>query len=133
MSRKRPEWLSFCLWKSAERILLVDLAHELIILGRDSWIHSLDPRPPESNWQRIEKEVFAAAPAAETRNQLQSEFGPDYQKLATKNFLLVQPQGRGDRWPKLFEQSHRSLYQLHDPTLRKNPLWPFDHGRCRVP
>ncbi|MGI9442679.1 MAG: DUF1570 domain-containing protein [Rubripirellula sp.] len=95
--------------KMQKGILLVDLAHELIILGRDGWIHSLDPRSPESNWQRIEKEAFAAAPAAEIRNQLRSEFGPDYEVLSTKNFLVVQPRGRGDRWPKLFEQSHRSF------------------------
>lgn len=95
--------------KIKKGILLVDLAHELIILGRDGWIHSIDPRSPNSNWQRIEEEVFAAAPAAEIRNQLRSEFGPEYEVLSTKNFLVVQPRGRGDRWPKLFEQSHRSF------------------------
>ena len=72
-------------------ILLVDLAHELIILGRDSWIHSLDPRSPESNWQRIEKEVLAAAPAAETRDRLQSEFGPDYQNLQPRTSWWSNP------------------------------------------
>lgn len=95
--------------KVQKGVLLVDLAHELIILGRDGWIHSLDPRSSDSKWQRLEQEAFTAAPAAEMRNQLRSEFGSDYEVLSTKNFLVVQPRGRGDRWPKLFEQSHRSF------------------------
>jgi hypothetical protein len=95
--------------KIQKGILLVDLAHELIILGRDGWIHTLDPRSPDSNRQRLEAEPFKASSAAEIRNRLRSEFGADYEVLSTKNFLVVQPRGRGERWPNLFEQSHRSF------------------------
>ena len=70
--------------KIQKGILLVDLAHELIILGRDGWIHTLDPRSPDSNRQRLEAEPFKAASAAEIRNRLRSEFGPDYEVLSTK-------------------------------------------------
>ncbi len=89
--------------------LLVDLAHEVIILGRDGWIHSVDPRSPDSHLQRVGKEPFQAASAAEMRNLLRNEFGSAYEVLSTTHFLVVQPRGRGERWPKLFEQSHRAF------------------------
>jgi hypothetical protein len=43
------------------------------------------------------------------RNELRAEFGRDFEVLATRNFLVVQPRGRGKRWANLFEQSHRSF------------------------
>lgn len=95
--------------KTPKGTLLIELADKLIILGRDGWLHSLAPRPPESNWQRIKTENFAAAPASELRHQLQSEFGPEYDIFSTNSFLVVQPRGQDERWPKLFEQSHRSF------------------------
>ena len=88
--------------------LLVDLAHELVILGRDGWMHSLDPRSSDTKLKRLDGQ-FKAATTAEIRNNLQAEFGPEYEVLSTTNFLVVQPRGRGDRWPRLFEQSHRSF------------------------
>jgi hypothetical protein len=88
--------------------LLVDLAHKLVILGRDGWMHSLDPRSSDTKLKRLDGQ-FKAATTAEIRNNLQAEFGPEYEVLSTTNFLVVQPRGRGDRWPRLFEQSHRSF------------------------
>ena len=88
--------------------LLVDLAHELVILGRDGWMHSLDPRSSETKLKRLNGQ-FQAATAVEVRNRLKTEFGPNFEVLSTTNFLVVQPQGRGERWPRLFEQSHRSF------------------------
>ncbi|MGI9472621.1 MAG: DUF1570 domain-containing protein [Rubripirellula sp.] len=87
---------------------LVDLAHELVVIGRDGWMHSLDPRQPETQVRRLE-EPFRVASAAELRNDLRAEFGRNFEVLATPNFLVVQPRGRGDKWPKLFEQSHRAF------------------------
>ena len=88
--------------------LLVDLAHELVILGRDGWMHSLDPRSSDTKLKRLDGQ-FKAATTAEIRNNLQAEFGPGHEVLSTTNFLVVQSRGRGDRWPRLFEQSHRSF------------------------
>ena len=88
--------------------LLVDLAHELVILGRDGWMYSLDPRSSETKLKRLEGQFQVATPV-EIRNRLKAEFGPGYEVLSTTNFLVVQPRGRGDRWPRLFEQSHRSF------------------------
>lgn len=94
--------------KLQKGVPLVDLAHELIVIGRDGWMHSLDPRRPDAQIRRID-EPFRVASAAELRNDLRAEFGRDYEVLATPNFLVVQPRGRGETWPRLFEQSHRSF------------------------
>lgn len=87
---------------------LVDLAHEMIVIGRDGWLHSLDPRDREAKIRAVDGR-YQPASAAELRSELRSEFGSDFEVVATKNFLVVQPKGRGDRWPDLFEQSHRSF------------------------
>lgn len=87
---------------------LVDLTHELVVIGRDGWMHSLDPRKPESQIRPLD-ERYAPASVSELRNDLQAEFGRDFEVLSTQNFLIVQPRGRGDRWARLFEQSHRAF------------------------
>lgn len=87
---------------------LVELAHEMVIIGRDGWLHSLDPRSDGAQLQPIEGDYHPVS-VAELRNQLRSEFGKDFEVLATKHFLVVQPRGRGDRWPQLFEQCHRGF------------------------
>jgi len=92
-------------------IELADFAHEMIILGRDGWIHSIDPRVPSSQIDRIDG-TYQPASAVEVRNQLRREFGRKFEVVSTKNFLVVQPKGRGDRWPRLFESSHRAFYKF---------------------
>jgi hypothetical protein len=87
---------------------LVDYAHELIVIGRDGWMHSLDPRKPEAMVRHLEGQ-YKPASAVEIRDQLRTEFGDAFEVIATQNFLVVQPQGRGDRWPRLFESSHRAF------------------------
>ena len=87
---------------------LADLAHEIVVIGRDGWMHSLDPHDPQAKVRRLD-ERYQPASVTELRNQLRAEFGQSYEVLTTTNFLVVQPKGRGDRWPKLFEQSHRTF------------------------
>jgi hypothetical protein len=97
----------FSAGKARRGLALVELANEVVVLGRDGSLNSIDPRgrhPVRSlsgNYQPLT--------AAELRNQLRREFGRDFEVTATKNFLVVQPQGRGNRWPDLFEQSHREF------------------------
>ncbi len=87
---------------------LVELTHELVVIGRDGWMHSLDPRKPESQIRSL-GEPYAPASIPEVRADLQTEFGRDFEVISTQNFLIVQPRGRGDRWARLFEQSHRGF------------------------
>lgn len=98
----------FASGKIQKGLPLVDVAHEMIVIGRDGWLHSLDPRREESQIRPTE-EPYAPASAAELRSQLRAEFGRDFEVMATRNFLVVQPRGRGDRWPRMFEQSHRAF------------------------
>lgn len=44
--------------KVQKGLALVDVSQEMIVLGRDGWIHSFDPRSPDSQWQRITNEPF---------------------------------------------------------------------------
>ncbi len=92
---------------------LVDLAHELVVIGRDGWMHSLDPRKPETKVRPLD-ERYEPISGTELRNELRSEFGRNTEVIATKNFLVVQPRGRGERWPRLFEQSHRAFITYMD-------------------
>ena len=94
--------------KLQKGIPLIDLTQELVIIGRDGWMHSLDPSEAESQIRRVD-EPFHVISSAELRNELIAEFGGQYEVLATPNFLVVQPRGRGDQWPRLFEQSHRGF------------------------
>ncbi len=87
---------------------LADFAHELVVIGRDGWMHSLNPQNPNAKVRKLD-ERYQPVSVTELRNQLRAEFGHYYEVVSTSNFLVVQPKGRGDRWPKLFEQSHRSF------------------------
>lgn len=98
----------FAAGKIRQGIALADFAHEMIVMGRDGWIHSIDPRDPKSKVNPL-TERYEPATVVELRNDLQREFGRAFEVVATKNFLVVQPRGRGDRWPRLFESSHRSF------------------------
>ncbi|GAA5508767.1 DUF1570 domain-containing protein [Novipirellula caenicola] len=89
-------------------IPLVSLASEIVVMGRDGWLHSIDPLQPETKFKSLEGQ-YEPLSAPELRNQLRAEFGKDFEVVATQNFLVVQPLGRGDRWAKLFEQSHRGF------------------------
>ncbi len=97
----------FSAGKAKRGLTLVELTNETVVLGRDGWLHTLEP----DGRVRIRhvKGSYSPVTATEMRNDLRVEFGKDFEVLATKNFLVVQPRGRGKRWPNLFEQSHRSF------------------------
>ena len=78
-----------------------------LCLGRDGQLHSLDPRVRDEV-RGVGGSYIPLSPI-ELRNQLSAEFGRSYEVIATNNFLVVQPKGRGNRWPTMFEQSHRSF------------------------
>ena len=88
-------------------LALVDLTHETVVLGRDGQLHSLNPRGKEG--VRKVNGKYVPLSATEMRNQLRAEFGRHYEVVSTNNFLVVQPLGRGKRWPDMFEQSHRAF------------------------
>ncbi|TWU20229.1 hypothetical protein Pla52o_47440 [Novipirellula galeiformis] len=89
-------------------IPLVSLAQEIVVMGRDGWLHSIDPTQPETQLKSLDGD-YQPLSAVELRSQLRAEFGSDFEVVATQNFLVVQPKNRGDRWAKLFEQSHRGF------------------------
>ncbi len=91
-----------------EGLPLVSLSREVVVMTRDGWLHSVDPTNPENQVKEIEGQ-YEPIDAIELRNQLRTEFGKDFEVVATQNFLVVQPRGRGDQWPKMFEQSHRGF------------------------
>ncbi|MEM8666412.1 MAG: DUF1570 domain-containing protein [Planctomycetota bacterium] len=94
--------------KMQQGLPLVDYAHEMVVIGRDGWMHSIDPRKPSAKVRHLEGK-YSVASVAELRNELRGEFGAEFEVLTTANFLVVQPRGRGDRWPRMFEQSHRGF------------------------
>lgn len=97
----------FSAGKKEQGMALVDLSSEMIVLGRDGQMHSLDPIKDDSI-KRVAG-TYAPVSVAELRNSLRAEYGRGYEVIATKNFLVVQPTNRGNRWPNLFEKSHRSF------------------------
>ena len=85
----------------------MDFSSEVIVLGRDGQLHTLTGKAKES----IRKLGGSYEPATtmELKTRLQKEFGREFEVVTTRHFLIVQPRGRGDRWPELFERSHRAF------------------------
>lgn len=90
---------------------LIDSSTESLIMARDGWLHTVDADARDKHLRQT-SERFAPASAMQMRNQLRAEFGRDYDVVATQNFLVVQPRGRGDRWPEMFEKSHRAFVEF---------------------
>lgn len=107
--------------RSQVGLRLAESDRESVIMGRDGWLHAIrsnaaSVRPIPGRYEPIS--------AAELRNELGHEFGPRFEVIATANFLVVQPRGRGRTWPDLFEQSHRAFLDY----MRKRGI-PLRQGR----
>lgn len=87
---------------------LIDSATESLIMATDGGLHTI-PIDDRMQTLRPSSGPFAPDSAMQMRNQLRSEFGRDFEVVATNRFLVVQPRGRGDRWPNMFENSHRAF------------------------
>ncbi len=106
LSQSMPALVEFSVsGKVQQGLKLVEFAQETVVIGRDGWLHTLKP---SSNIRPVPGE-YEPIPAAQLRNELRAEFGRDFEVLSTKNFLVVQPVGRGEQWPNMFEQSHRAF------------------------
>ncbi len=82
------------------------------LLGTDGQLHYLEFGKDLKSVQAIEGDFTPATPV-EMRAALTREFGPEFEVVATKHFLVVQPRGRGTKWPDTFEQLHvQFTYQL---------------------
>lgn len=88
-------------------IPIMDFPSELIVLGRDGQLHTLTGKAKEDI--RTLEGSYQPASTMEMKTRLQREFGREYEVLSTKHFLVVQPRGRGNRWPEMFERSHRAF------------------------
>jgi len=111
LQAKSPRMVEFFLdGRSQSGLALANSRSEMIVIARDGAMHTLDPKRPELRLRPIDAK-FSAASTAEVRNELRAEFGPEFEVRSTTNFLVVQPRGRGERWPRLFEQCHRSFVQ----------------------
>ena len=90
-------------------IPIMDFSTELIVLGRDGQLHTLTGSSKEA--VRALGGSYEPASIMEMKSELQKEYGRDFEVLATNHFLVVQPRGRGKRWPNLFERSHRAFIE----------------------
>jgi hypothetical protein len=107
-SAAAPGLIEFQLGSDAYRgIPIMDFSSELIVLGRDGQLHTLKGQAKES--VRNLDSPYEPATTAEMRSRLQREFGRNFEVLTTNHFLVVQPRGRGERWPQMFENSHRAF------------------------
>lgn len=98
----------FASGKTRQGLKLLDVTGEIIVLGRDGWMHSFDPNDSGFKVKPIEGE-YSPIDVPQMRAELGGEFGNRFEIKSTKNFLVVQPKGRGNQWSKLFEQSHRAF------------------------
>ena len=94
--------------KVRKGMVLMNVANDVVVIGRDGWMHSLNKQNPKARIRSLEGE-YTPVPVTELRNELRAEFGRNFEVMTTNHFLVVQPSGRGDRWPKMFEESHRSF------------------------
>lgn len=104
-----PDLVEFSLGGRWERGLqLIHLDTEAVVIGQDGRLHSLDSSD-SSHQIRPALGRYEPLSAAAMRNQLRSEFGPRFEVVSTNNFLVVQPRGRGPKWPTMFETCHQSF------------------------
>ena len=90
---------------------LIDSSTESLVMATDGWLHTISSEKRNES-MRASTEAFRPASTVQMRNQLRAEFGRDFDVVATQNFLVVQPRGRGDRWPDMFENSHRGFVEF---------------------
>ncbi|WP_182868302.1 DUF1570 domain-containing protein [Rhodopirellula sp. JC639] len=88
-------------------IPIMDFPSELIVLARDGQLHTLTGKAKESI--RTLDAAYQPATTMEMKVSLQKEYGREFEVVSTQHFLVVQPRGRGQRWPELFERSHRAF------------------------
>ncbi len=98
----------FASGKMRQGLKLLDVTGEIVVLGRDGWMHSIDPDDTEYRVRSIEGD-YSPIDVSQMRSELGGEFGNRFEIKSTKNFLIVQPKGRGNKWSNLFEQSHRAF------------------------
>jgi hypothetical protein len=94
---------------------LVRASNLYLLLATDGQLHQLRT-PPSPTAVRTLNSPFTPDTAVAMRAKLTREFGPKMEVVATKNFLVVQPKGRGKHWPEMFENLHRQF--THQMRLR---------------
>ena len=107
-----PQPVSFLLgskWQTG--LHLIDSSSESLVMATDGWLHTIAIDKRDQS-MRASTEAFRPASSVQMRNQLRGEFGRNFDVVATQNFLVVQPRGRGDRWPDMFENSHRAFVEF---------------------
>ncbi|MEL6897622.1 MAG: hypothetical protein AAFP90_16095, partial [Planctomycetota bacterium] len=90
---------------------LIDSPTYRVELQRDGWMQMYNPdqMPSGTKSRRIDPRSpvsFSPLAVADLRQELQNEFGRDYEIRTTKNFVVVQPAGRGEQWPRTMERLH---------------------------
>lgn len=94
---------------------LIQASNLYLLLATDGQLHHLRT-PPSPASVRTLNSPFTPDSAVAMRAKLAREFGPKMEVIATKHFLVVQPQGRGKHWPEMFENLHRQF--THQMRLR---------------
>lgn len=87
---------------------VISAINRQIVLGTDGWIHDFDPRVTKADL-RVEPGEFKPLDSMQMRAELYAEFGRDFEIVATRHYLVVQPQGSKGKWPQIFEQLHRTF------------------------
>ncbi len=91
-----------------------------LILSTSGQLHYLET---EAEFQLVQEipGTYTADSFVKMRGELEREFGPTFEVVPTKHFLVVQPRGRGTKWPSTFEKLHLefvSHMKLRGATIR---------------
>jgi hypothetical protein len=98
---------------------------QMLLLGRDGWLHDFDPK--------LAKEAVKTAPtfvpysAAEMKAMLQQEFDSNFEITQTRHYLVVHPRGVGSEWPARFEELYNRFghyFRVRGFALQE-PLYPM--------
>jgi hypothetical protein len=82
-------------------------ASQMLLLGRDGQLYDFNPRKA----QHAEKTSprFFGLTSLEMKQQLQREFGKDFDVTTTRHYVVVHPRGERDQWANRFEELYRSF------------------------
>jgi hypothetical protein len=97
-------------------------AREIVLLGRDGQIYVIDAKKAKD--QKKTSPQFFGYSSSEMKEQLQKEFGKQFDVSATRHYLVVHPQGERDQWANRFEDLYKRFghyFRIRGFTLEEPP------------
>lgn len=93
--------------RTYEAAPLMEASDGILMLARDGQVITISKETAKT--AQVTTTGFTPLPLTALRNQLEQEFGRNYEVTSTGHYLVVHPRGNGDQWSRRFEELYRSF------------------------